>query len=200
LPDAVSATAARRALFPAFGATGAEARTPPSAAALYERARREGLEAGQRQGRSDAVAAAAPRLTAAVTALEAAAHALEARRAELAAELAAALPRIVLGLVERVLRREIAAEAPGAVAARAVAARLAGLGAPVGVRVSPAAAEALAELMRADRAPAAARVTIERDPVLGDADWVLDTGEGLLDGRLDTVLEELTRRLTEPGP
>jgi flagellar biosynthesis/type III secretory pathway protein FliH len=188
-----------RARFPSFG--GRSASDPPagpSPAALRERARREGLDAGRQQGRTEALAAARPRLAATLAALEQAAQALDARRAALAAELEAALPRIVLALAERVLHREIAAEAPGAAAVRAVAARVVRADGPVKVRVSPAAASALQERLRADGAPAVVAVTIEGDPALGDADWVLDTGDGLLDGRLATIFEEAARRLAEP--
>jgi flagellar biosynthesis/type III secretory pathway protein FliH len=187
-----------RALFPSFGAQPVP--VAPSAgggAAVRERARREGLDAGREQGRGEALAAAAPRLTAALTTLEQAAQALVAHRMTLSAELEAALPSIVLGLAERVLQREIAAEAPGAVAVRAVAARLTQATRPVKVRVNAAAAAALQELLRAGRGPAVS-VSIEGDPTLGEADWVLDTGDGLLDGRLATMFEEASRRLAEP--
>ena len=191
--------AARRAIFPSFGPRGvASVPAGSGVAAQRERARREGLDAGREQGRSEALAAAAPRLAAALIVLEQAAAALDAQRASLASELEAALPRVVLELAERVIQREIAAEAPGALAARAAAARLMQATGPVTVRVSAAAAALLRERLAAEPAGRPV-VTIESDATLGNADWQLDSGIGLLDGRIVTMLEEARQRLAEPG-
>jgi flagellar biosynthesis/type III secretory pathway protein FliH len=197
LADAPPA-AARRAIFPSFGTrSGASAPVGPGVAAQRERARREGLEAGREQGRSEAIASATPRLAAALSVLEQAATALDAQRAALASELEAALPRIVLALAERVLQREIAAEAPGAVAARAVTARLMQATRPVTVRVSAATAALLRDQLSGEP-DSRAGVTIESDATLGPADWQLDSGIGLLDGRIATMLEEARLRMAEP--
>jgi flagellar biosynthesis/type III secretory pathway protein FliH len=103
----------------------------------------------------------------------------------------------VLELAERVLQREIAVEAPGAVAARAVAVRLLATSGPVTVRVSASTAALLRERVAAS-GDGRQGVTIQSDPALGDADWQLDSGVGLLDGRIATMLDEARQRLAEP--
>lgn len=193
-------------MFPAFAPAGAEpapAAPAPAAArrrALEEQARREGFEAGRREGRAAAGAAWSAELGRLAAALEGAGQALEARRAELAAAVEAALPRLVLGLARRVIAGELA---DGGAAARRVIAeigrRLAGPGGAVAVRLSPADAEAF-EAWRASLADPgpAARLRVEADRALAPGDWLLETGDGFLDGRVETALE--AARLALEGP
>jgi flagellar biosynthesis/type III secretory pathway protein FliH len=193
----LATTLVHRALFPTFDAGPTTAAAGLDPANARERARREGLEVGRHQGRAEALAAATPRFEAACSALEKAAGALGERRDALAAEMEVALPPIVLGLAERILGRELLAEDAGAAAVRAVVARLARPTGHVSVRVGAAAAEALQALRRAGGGPGGS-VSIEHDPALGAADWMLETGEGRIDGRLATQLAEAGRLLEAP--
>jgi flagellar biosynthesis/type III secretory pathway protein FliH len=191
-------TAVHRALFPAFDVGAAPSASPAGAlAARQEAARRDGFETGRQQGQAQALAAASVAFEGACAALEKAARELAERREAVTAELEAILPRLVIGLAQGILRRELAAEPAGAAVVRGVAAALTRPTGPTVVRVSPRTADALDEIVRGG-ASLPAMLTVERDLTLGDADWILDTGDGLLDGRLGVQLEEAARLLMEP--
>jgi flagellar assembly protein FliH len=198
------------AVFPSFGAprtqapgeARADARAPASAAvdALVERARREGFEAGVREGRAETLATVGRRLGDAAEALALAARELDARRAELAADLERELPRVVVALVEQVLCREAAT---GAALAReavvACAARLAGGEGGVIVRLHPATASAFeAWRLGADAPGGQVALRVETDASLGPSDWLVETADGLVDGRRASRFETLRRLLLEP--
>lgn len=194
---------ARRALFPSFRREAAAA--DPVAAeqdlgSVRERARREAFEAGLREGRAAAYEEWTLRLAEAAASLERAGQLLLARRAELAAELDRQLPRVLLLLARKVVQREVALEdsAEGAVI-RKLTERLAGWEEPVAVRLNPRAAEAL-EAWRAQPAQATATiqaVRIEADASLASGEWLVETRDGFLDGRIESQLEEAWRLLTE---
>jgi flagellar biosynthesis/type III secretory pathway protein FliH len=198
------------AVFPSFGATRkpapaeprADARVPSTAAAdaLVERARREGFEAGAREARAQTLATVGRRLGDAAEALALAARELDARRAELAADLERELPRVVLALVEQVLCREAVT---GATLAReavvACAARLKGGEGGVVVRLHPATASAFeAWRVGADGPGGQVALRVETDASLGPGDWLVETADGLVDGRRASRLETLRRLLLEP--
>ena len=199
---------ARRALFPSFrreGPAGDAADLADRAAeqdpgALRERARREALEAGAREGRAAAYEEWTLRLAEAAASLERAGQLLLARRAELAAELDRQLPRVLLLLARKVIQREVALEdSAEAAVIRKLTERLAGWEEPVAVRLNPRAAQAL-EGWRARPDPEARvseAVRIEADASLGPGEWLLETRDGFLDGRIESQLEEAWRLITE---
>ena len=197
---------ARRALFPSFRreAAAADPVAPRGAeqdpGAQRERARREAFEAGLREGRAAAYEEWTLRLAEAAASLERAGQLLLARRAELAAELDRQLPRVLLLLARKVIQREIALEdSAEAAAIRGLTERLAGWEEPVAVRLNPRAAEAL-EAWRAQPGPATAAVQavrIEADASLAPGEWLVETRDGFLDGRIESQLEEAWRLLTE---
>lgn len=198
---------ARRALFPSFRREAAAADPVAAARAaeqdpgsVRERARREAFEAGLREGRAAAYEEWTLRLAEAAASLERAGQLLLARRAELAAELDRQLPRVLLLLARKVVQREVALQdsAEGAVI-RKLTERLAGWEEPVAVRLNPRAAEAL-EAWRAQPAQATATiqaVRIEADASLASGEWLVETRDGFLDGRIESQLEEAWRLLTE---
>jgi flagellar assembly protein FliH len=170
---------------------------------LRARAREEGFAAGVREGREAAHAEWADRLRAAVRSLEEAGRDLLARRVDLAAEVDRQLPRVVLLLTRRILGRELGtADTAARTVLRSLAADLAGLGTPVALRLEPRAAEAVAAWRHGEPAEASALagVRIEPDPALGPGEWIVETHDGFLDGRIEARLEEAWRLLTElPG-
>lgn len=199
---------ARRALFPSFRreAAAADPLAPPARGgeqdlgSVRERARREAFEAGQREGRAAAYEEWTLRLAEAAASLERAGQLLLARRAELAAELDRQLPRVLLLLARKVIQREVALEdsAEGAVI-RKLTERLAGWEEPVAVRLNARAAGAL-EAWRAQPGQATAAmqaVRIEADASLAAGEWLVETRDGFLDGRIESQLEEAWRLLTE---
>jgi flagellar biosynthesis/type III secretory pathway protein FliH len=198
----------RRALFPSFrpepaltdadlarvGGGGGDDETPS------EKVRREALEAGSREGRAAAYAEWTGRLGEVAAALEQAGRLLLSRRAELAEELDRGLPRLVLALTRRVIEREVAADDPVVAAGcRNLGERLLGKDQPVAVRLHPRSAETFEAWRRqAGDLPLGGRaVTIEADPALALGDWMLDTGDGVLDGRIDSQLDEAWRLVVE---
>ena len=198
------APVARRALFPSFRreATPADPRrtADQDPAAQRERARREAFETGAREGRAAAYEEWTARLANVVTSLERAGQLLLAQRAELAAEVDRQLPRVLLLLVRKVIQRELALEdSAEAAVIRKLTERLAGWEEPVAVRLSLRAAEAV-EAWRGEAghaAGAAPAVRIEADGALGPGDWLVETRDGFLDGRIESQLEEAWRLMTE---
>jgi flagellar biosynthesis/type III secretory pathway protein FliH len=168
--------------------------------AMREQARAEGFGQGQGEGRAAALAQWESRLGTLADALAGAARGLAARRVELAAELERELPRLVLLLARKVLHQELAVAGTAAqTAIRGVAERLAGLGRPVVVRLAPSEAEAFEAWRRVQADPAldGRHVRLEPDAGLGPGDWMLDDGEGLVDGRVESQIEEAWRLLSE---
>lgn len=169
-------------------------------AALREQARAEGMRQGQAEGRAAAVASWEGRLAALAELLTAAARGLLARRVELAAEVERELPRLALLLTRKVLQQELAhSDVAAQTVIRGVAARLAGLGRPVVVRLAPPSAEAFEawRLSQPAGEPGARHVRVEADPTLGPGDWLLDEGDGFVDGRVASQLDEAWRLLAE---
>jgi flagellar assembly protein FliH len=205
----------RPAVFPAFapeprprarageGTRREPVRPAPAAGeieALREAARAEGFQAGLGEGRAAAYAEWAGRLRALAGALDEAARALLARRVELAAEVDRQLPRVVLLLTRRILQAELAAADTAArTVMRSLGAELAGLATPVALRVEPRTAEAFEAWRRQE--PSDPRllpgVRLEADPALGPGEWVVETQDGFLDGRIEARLEQAWRLLTE---
>jgi flagellar assembly protein FliH len=196
--------------FPSFGGDrdqSAEGGTSRSSArvpaaeleALRQAARAEGFEAGAREGRARAHAEWSGRLSSAVQALEAACRTLLACRVELAAEVERQLPAVVFTLTRKILQQELAVSQTAAqTAIRSVTERLAGCERPVVVRLGHEAMEAFEAWRRSDAGAAAgAGVRIELDRELGPGDWVVQTGDGFLDGRVESQLDEAWRLVTE---
>ncbi len=189
-----------RAVFPVFSTPAMELSEPPpapdaTARVVRERARLEGLEAGRREGRAHAHAEWTSRLAELAAALEGAAGDLQRHRAELAATLDEALPRVVLLLAQKVLDRELTDQDGARAAIRRMSERLLGDGEPI-VRLSPRAAE-LFETWRGAQRDVRGRVEI--DPALGPGEWVVDARDVAFDGRLESQLAEAWRLLVEPS-
>lgn len=205
-------------VFPSFGGNGAErdAASAPSAAprrpagpspaeieAIRERARVAGLETGMREGRAQAYAEWTARLDAGARALDDAARHLLASRVELAAEIERQMPRLVFALARKVLRDELShAQTAAQTVIRGVCERLAGCERPVTVRLAPEAAAAFDEWARSEEGAAAGvGVRVETDPRLGPGDFMLETEDGFLDGRVESQLDAAWRLVTElPRP
>lgn len=166
---------------------------------LRQRVQTEAVEAGRRQGYEAARAEWDARLGALAEALAGAARALEAQRVELAAEVERRLLRLLFLLARKVLQSELASTDTAArTVIRAVSARLAGAEA-VALRVNPALLDTLEAWRRDGPEPAGALagVRFEADPTLAPGDWVLETRDGFLDGRVESQLEVAWARLTE---
>jgi flagellar biosynthesis/type III secretory pathway protein FliH len=169
------------------------------AAALAEAAVREAWDRGRVAGRAEGEAALrarwAPRLAEAIRALEGAARDLERERAALATALLDRVPVLVATLARKVLHRELpTAEACARATLQAVLARAATLPGVARVRVAPQVLEALAA------EGVATGVRLEPDPALSGADWILETDDARLDGRLEAQLDEAWRLLSEAAP
>ena len=185
------------------GAAAAEGRWAPApedaraaTEALREAAHAEGHEAGRSQGQAEAFAEWSPRLAALAKSLEAAARSVLARRIELAAEVDRQLPRLAFTLARKVLHRELAQPDTAArTAVRAVSERLAGCDRPIALRLSPQAVAALeaAHQSATDDPILALALRVEADPTLGPGDWLLETHDGFLDGRVEAQLEAAWR-------
>jgi flagellar biosynthesis/type III secretory pathway protein FliH len=193
-----------RAFFPTFATASPAADAPPEAlrdaATEAEERRREALAVaraeGAREGREAAFREWTERLAAACAALEAADRELVAHREAVAAGVGREAVRLVLLLARKIMRRELALAATGTEAVvEAVAERLAGGGTAVAVRLDPATAKAF-ETWRRETA-AAGRVRVEADPRLTSGDWIIETHDGFLDGRLASQLEEAWRLVEE---
>jgi len=214
-PDLLSAAAARAHVFPSFASRprGEAAATPESARprqpaaptpeeieAIVEGARAAGFEAGRREGRAQAHAEWAGRLEAGGRTLEEAATRLLAARVELAAEVERQWPRLLFALARKVLSQELGvSETAAQTVIRGICERLAGCERPVTVRLAPDAVLGVESwLQGADGAAAAGSgVRVEPDPKLGPGDFILETNDGFLDGRVESQLEEAWRLVTE---
>jgi flagellar assembly protein FliH len=169
---------------------------------VRERARSEGFQAGLAQGRAAAQAEWRDRIAALAGHMEAAARTLLAARVELAAEVDRQLPRTLMLLLRKILDRELAAsDTVARTVLRQVTSRLAGGERPMTLRLAPAVAEAFAVLEAAPEADEGARpsVRVEADGALGPGDWVLETHDGFLDGRVESQIEKAWQLLTELG-
>jgi flagellar biosynthesis/type III secretory pathway protein FliH len=199
-----------RAVFPTFSAVPvaevdvapAPGSAPHSAEAEAEERQRAALAAaradGEQEGRAAVFNEWSERLGAVSAALEAAERELAAHRAAVAAEVAHETARLVMLLAGKVMHRELDLAATGSDAViRVVAQRLAGAEAAVAVRLDPASAGAFDAWRRETSAATAVRV--EADPGLARGDWVIETRDGFLDGRLASQLEEAWRLIEESG-
>ena len=213
-PVVSDAAAARPLMFPSFGSEpapapvgDARARRSPAPAAVVpdvntikERARAEGLEAGIRDGRAAAYAEWSDRLERLGRALDDAARALLAARVEVAAEVERQLPKLVLTLTRKVLHLELSVSQTAAqTVMRGISERLAGCDRPVVIRLAPQMAEAFEGWQRSDEGTRVAGpgVRVETDLELGPGEWVIQTGDGFLDGRVESQLDEAWRLITE---
>jgi len=174
-------------------------RLAADAEALRARVRAEAFEVGVRQGHEAAYAEWSGKLGALATSLESVARALTASRVELAAEVERQLPRLLELLVRRVLHHELGASDTAArTVIRSLAERLAGCDRPVVVRVAPDMVEALEAWRHSTgESPDTPSVRIEADASLSAGDWVVDTGDGFLDGRVESQLEAAWQLLKE---
>jgi flagellar biosynthesis/type III secretory pathway protein FliH len=207
----VDAAAVRPASFPSFEAESFAPRAPVGALEhdraavaaeterLRGRIRAEATELGRREGRAAAQTEWSGRMAAAVESLEAAARGLLARRVELAAEVERQLPRLLAVLVRKVLGAELAvSDTAVRTIVRHVTERLAGYDRPVTIRLHPAMLEPFQEWRRTAGAEAVpSGVRVEVDASLGPGDWLLETGDGFIDGRVESQLEEAWSRLAE---
>jgi flagellar biosynthesis/type III secretory pathway protein FliH len=169
-------------------------------AALRERVRAEALEAGTREGRALAYREWTGRLDGVVRALEEGARQLLASRIELAAQVERQLPKILLVLTRKVIHQELTLSQTAAqTVIRGLSERLAGCDRPVVVRLGPEMAEALEGWRRSEDGARGLGpgVRVEPDPELGPGEWVLQTGDGFLDGRVESQLEEAWRLIAE---
>ncbi len=198
----------RRALFPSFQADGgadrpeargtapAGAGDPQSVAAELETlrasARAEAFEAAAREGRAAAHAEWAARLAALAESLAEAGRRLAACREEFVTEAERGLPRLVFLLVRKVLNHELTTpEASIESVVRIVAERIAGCDRPVALRLSPPEADVF------HATSVGQGVRVDADPTLGRGEWMLETGDGFLDGRIEAQLEEAWRLFGE---
>jgi len=173
---------------------------PAEIAAVRERARAEGFEAGREEGRALAHADWSARLADLATSLEAAGRALLARRVDLAADVDRQLPRLVLALARKVLHGELqTTDTALRTVIRGVSERLSGCDRPVALRVGPGAVEAVEAWRQASGAEPSplARVRVEPDWSLDPGEWVLETADGFLDGRVESQIEEAWKLVTE---
>lgn len=212
--------AARRALFPSFrreetghgpsrfappdgrSAGAGSAGSMAEEEALRVRVRTEAFEAGLEEGRAAAYAEWTGRLEALARSLEGAGRGLLACRVELAAEVDRQLPRVLFLLARKVLQRELAlSDTAARTVIRGLGERLAGCDRPSAVRLNPQMAQAFEAWRRsqADERLSSLSVRIEPDPTVGLGEWVLETRDGFLDGRVESQLEEAWRLLTELG-
>jgi len=171
-----------------------------AAAALRAEARAEGLMQGQAEGRAAAQTEWESRLAALAESLAAAARGLLGRRIELAAEVERQLPKLALLLTRKVLHQELAhSDVAAQTVIRGVAERLAGLGRPVVVRLAPPLAEAFDAWRRSQSGAQTPEqhIRVEADPTLGPGEWLLDEGDSLVDGRIESQLDEAWRLLSE---
>ena len=174
--------------------------TPAEIEAIVEGARDAGFEAGRREGRAHAHAEWADRLEAGGHTLEEAATRLLAARGELAAEVERQWPRLLFALVRKVLGEELGvSEKAAQTVIRGICERLAGCERPVTIRLAPDAVPGVESWLHAADGAAAAGsgVRIEPDPQLGPGDFILETNDGFLDGRVESQLEEAWRLVTE---
>ena len=214
-PDLQSGAAARRHVFPSFASRprGEAAATPESARsrqpaaptpaeieAIVEGARDAGFEAGRREGRAHAHAEWADRIEAGGHTLEEAATRLLAARVEMAAEVERQWPRLLFTLARKVLSQELGVSQTAAqTVIRGICERLAACERPVTVRLAPDAVPGVESWLHAADGAAAAGsgVRIEPDPELGPGDFILETNDGFLDGRVESQLDEAWRLVTE---
>lgn len=213
-PKLLSAAAARPHVFPSFvSSPRAESEpaapppvrrpagpTPAEIEAIAERARAAGFEAGLREGRALAHTEWEGRLEAGGHALEDAATRLLAARIELAAEVERQWPRLLFALARKVLHQELGVSQTAAqTVIRGMCERLAGCERPVTVRIAPEAVDAVQIWSRGEDAAGAAgsALRVDPDPRLGPGDFILETHDGFLDGRVESQLEEAWRLVTE---
>lgn len=196
----------RRAVFPTFATVAPAAdivvRDARSAEVEAEERRRDALAAARVEAARDAREAAfqewSERLTTLSAALEAAARELSAHRAAVTAAVGLETARLVMLLGRKVMQRELSLAATGSDALiRMVAERLAGAEAAVALRLAPATAETFAAWRR--QTAVAGGVRIDADPGLAPGDWVIETRDGFLDGRLASQIEEAWRLIEESG-
>jgi flagellar biosynthesis/type III secretory pathway protein FliH len=165
--------------------------SPPTAEALVESpesAYRRGYEAGKADGMREAEARTAAALAAAREAIADVAQRLDGELAAGLERLARQIADAALAVAERVVaRRLMDPEALAARVAAAVARRPTGsvLRAYVSARAASAVAERLAPL----------GVAVEGVADLAGGDFRLEVEEGLLDGSLDTALQEIREAL-----
>lgn len=177
---------------------GPAALPPGEAASLREQARAEGLALGAREGRAAAQAEWAGRLERVTRALEEAALALLASRVELAAQVERQLPRLVLALSRKVIHQELSvSQTASQTVIRGIAERLGGCGDSVVVKLHPEMVDAFEGWRRSDEGHqlAGPGVRVEPDAALGAGEWLLQTRDGFLDGRVESQLEEAWRLL-----
>jgi flagellar biosynthesis/type III secretory pathway protein FliH len=170
--------------------------------ALREHARGEGFAVGIAEGRAAAHAEWTERLAALAAALERAARELEAQRVELAAEVDRQLPRAVFSLCRRILHAELSvADTATRTIIRSLSGRLSGLESAMAVRLSPQMLEAFEAWHRSAAAqPSGASFRVEPDPGLGPGEWLVETRDGFLDGRIESQLEEAWKLVAELAP
>jgi len=178
---------------------GALAALPPGeAGALREQARAEGLAIGIREGRAVAQREWGGNLERVVRSLEEAALALLASRVELAVQVERQLPKLVLALTRKVIHQELSVSQTAAqTVIRGVAERLAGCERAVVVKLNPQMLDAFEGWRHSEEGERAAGpgLRVEADAELGAGEWVLQTGDGFLDGRVESQLEEAWRLL-----
>jgi flagellar biosynthesis/type III secretory pathway protein FliH len=168
--------------------------------ALRERARAEGFQTGIREGRAMAHAEWAGRLERVVRSLDEAALALLASRVELAAQVERQLPKLLLALARKVIHQELTVSQTAAqTVIRGLSERLAGCERSVVVRLNPQMLDAFEGWRRSEEGerPPGPGVRVEPDAALGPGEWVLQTDDGFLDGRVESKMEEAWRLLEE---
>lgn len=169
---------------------------------LREHARGEGFAVGIAEGRAAAYAEWTERLGAVAAALDGAARELQAQRLELAAEVDRQLPRAVFSLCRRILHAELSvADTATRTIIRSLTGRLAGFESAMAVRLSPQMLEAFEAWRRSAASQhSGTSFRVEPDPGLGPGEWLVETRDGFLDGRIESQLEEAWKLVSELGP
>lgn len=172
-------------------------------AATREHGRAEGFAAGIAEGRAAAYTEWSDRLAALAAALEGAARDVQAQRVELAAEVDRQLPRAVFSLCRRILHAELSvADTATRTIIRSLSGRLAGFESGMAIRLSPQMLDAFETWRRTAAAPpsGATAFRVEPDPGLGPGEWLVETRDGFLDGRIESQLEEAWKLVSELAP
>jgi flagellar assembly protein FliH len=177
--------------------------TSEDTAAMRELARGDGFAAGIAEGRAAAFTEWSERLAAVAAGLEGAARDLQAQRVELAAEVDRQLPRAVFSLCRRILHAELSvADTATRTIIRSLSGRLAGFESGMAIRLSPQMLDAFETWRRTAAAQhsGATAFRVEPDPGLGPGEWLVETRDGFLDGRIESQLEEAWKLVSELAP
>lgn len=151
---------------------------------------------GYADGLRDGAAAAADEVRVAVEALGKVAAVLQVSQEEFARERERALTALALAVARKLVQRELEAEPARLRGLVARALELLPLDTMLDVRIHPADLAALGE-HRETLTPPGRGLTLQwlADPTLARGDFIVDSAQRLVDGRLDAALQSLYERL-----